>query len=151
VPIDAGIRSAASEIDPAYLDDVGIWAGDARDIYAFFHTHAGNPETGAPDDLGTILRLDATSGEVLERNDGFIWGHPSDLDESALRRFLIDLHVQLYMPSPWGLIVTGRPRSRDDGCRNFGAAHASASAARPVRRGADRRTVGFGPGPARAN
>lgn len=106
-PIDAAIRSAAAGVDPAYLDDVGIWAGEGRDIYAFFHTRADNPETGEPDDLGTILRLDAASGDVLGRDDGFVWSHPSAWDGSALRRFLVDLHVQLYMPGPWGLIVTG--------------------------------------------
>ena len=107
VPIDARIRAAATQVDPSHLDDIAIWAGEGRDIYAFFHTQAENPGIGAPDDLGTILRLDATSGEVLERNEGFIWDQPAAWDGSALRRFLVDLHVQLYMPTPLGLIVTG--------------------------------------------
>ncbi|HMQ91587.1 MAG TPA: PepSY-associated TM helix domain-containing protein [Amaricoccus sp.] len=107
VPIDARIRTAAADVDAAYRDDIAIWAGEGRDIFAFFHTHAENPKTGEPDDLGTILRLDAASGEVLERNEGFIWDQPAAWEDSALRRFLVDLHVQLYLPSPWGLIVTG--------------------------------------------
>jgi uncharacterized iron-regulated membrane protein len=107
MPIDARVRALAREVDPAYLDGVGIWSGDGRDMYVFFHTHAVNPETGAPDDLGTIFRIDAGSGEVLDRREGFIWGQPAAWNGSALRHFLVDLHVQLYMPSPWGLIVTG--------------------------------------------
>jgi uncharacterized iron-regulated membrane protein len=107
MPIDAHVRALARQVDPAHREDVGIWSGDGRDIFVFFHTHAENPETGAPDDLGTLFRVDAATGAVLERHDGFIWGQPAAWDASALRHFLVDLHVQLYLPSPWGLIVTG--------------------------------------------
>ncbi len=106
-PIDARIRRLAAEVEPEYRHDIGIWAGNGRDLHVFFHTHAVNPETGLMDDLGTIFRIDTDSGEVLERHDGFIWHEPAAWETSALRNFLVDLHVQLYLPSPWGLILTG--------------------------------------------
>ena len=106
-PIDARIRRLAAEVEPEYRHDIGIWAGSGRDLHVFFHTHAVNPETGLMDDLGTIFRIDADSGEVLERHDGFIWHEPAAWETSALRNFLVDLHVQLYLPNPWGLILTG--------------------------------------------
>ena len=59
------------------------------------------------DDLGTMFRADPATGEVLERHDGFVWNEPEAWNSSALRHFLVDLHVQLYLPDPWGLIVTG--------------------------------------------
>ena len=32
---------------------------------------------------------------------------PPAWETSALRKFLVELHVQLYLPDPWGLILTG--------------------------------------------
>ena len=107
MPVDATIRALAEKVDPAMRDDVSFWAGESRDIYAFFHTHAVNPESGIEDDLGTMFRADPATGEVLERHDGFVWNQPEAWNSSALRHFLVDLHVQLYLPDPWGLIVTG--------------------------------------------
>ncbi len=106
-PIDATLRRLAKEVDPAYLDDISGWAGEGDDAHLFFHTHAMNPDEGDLDDLGTMFRVDLASGEVLERHDGFIWHQPAAWESSALRQFLVDLHVQLYLPSPWGLILTG--------------------------------------------
>ena len=105
-PIDAKVRRLAKLVDPAYRD-IGIWSGEGTDLRMFFHTHATNPETGLEEDFGTIFRVDAATGAVLERHDGFIWQRPPAWETSALRNFLIDLHVQLYVPNPWGLILTG--------------------------------------------
>lgn len=106
-PIDRTIRQLAGEVDPKYLHDVGIWAGAGSDLVVNFHDHALNPASGVEEDFGTIFRVDGRTGEVHERHDGFIWEKAANYEESALRHFLVDLHVQLYMPSPWGLIVTG--------------------------------------------
>ena len=87
----------------------------AHDLHVFFHTHALNPETGLEDDLGTMFRVDAGTGEVLERHDGFIWHEPAAWETSALRQFLVDLHVQLYLPEPLGPDPDRHPRADDDG------------------------------------
>jgi hypothetical protein len=106
-PVDRTIRRLAASVDPAFLHDVGFWSGEGGDLGVAFHDHAINPESGVEEDFGTVFRVDGRSGAVHERHDGFIWEAASNHDESALRSFLVDLHVQLYMPSPWGLIVTG--------------------------------------------
>ena len=86
---------------------MSIWGGEGRDLVLFFHTHAVNPESGELEDKGTMFRADAVTGKAIDRHDGFVWDEPAAWEDSALRRFLVDLHVQLYLPSPWGLILTG--------------------------------------------
>ena len=105
--IDAVIRDLAAQVDPEFRNEIGLWSGDGRDLVVNFHTHRINPETDELSDYGTFFRVDPETGEVLSRFDGFMWEEPSTWETSALRRFLVDLHVQLYLPSPWGLIVTG--------------------------------------------
>ncbi|WP_111430651.1 PepSY-associated TM helix domain-containing protein [Rhodobacteraceae bacterium DSL-40] len=106
-PVDARVRALAGEVDPAFLHDVGVWAGHDDDLHIFFHDHRLNPESGLKEDYGTIFRVDGGTGTVLERHDGFVWNDPAAYATSALQQFLVDLHVQLYLPEPWGLLVTG--------------------------------------------
>lgn len=106
-PVDATVRRLSREIEPEFREDVGIWGGEGRDLFVFFHTHALNPESGELEDKGTMFRADSVTGKVIDRHEGFIWRDASAWEDSALRRFLVDLHVQLYLPSPYGLILTG--------------------------------------------
>lgn len=106
-PLDATLRRLAREVDPANRQDVAVWGGEGRNLFVFFHTQAVNPESGEPEDTGTMFRADSITGAVIERRDGFIWRDPAAWEDSALRRFLVDLHVQLYLPAPWGLYLTG--------------------------------------------
>jgi len=105
--LDATVRRLAAQVDPSYRHDIGIWSGEGQDVHAFFHTHAVNPDTGVEEDFGAMFRVEPATGRVLERHDGFVWNEPAAYETSALRQFLIDLHVQLYLPSPWGLLLTG--------------------------------------------
>ena len=105
--LDASIRALAAQVDPEFLHDVGIWDGEAGDLHVFFHEHRLNPASGVEEDFGTMFRAEAASGRVLERHEGFIWNDPKAWETSALRQFFVDLHVQLYLPDPWGLILTG--------------------------------------------
>lgn len=105
-PVNSTIRKLSREVDPAFLKDVGFWPGESDDLHVVFNDEAVNPETGREEAFGTMFRV-ASDGTVLERHDGFIWENPANYESSALRDFLVALHVQLYIPSPWGLIVTG--------------------------------------------
>lgn len=105
-PVDARIRALAEQVAPEHREDVSAWNAEGGDMHVFFHTHKLNPETGLDEDFGTIFRV-GPAGETIERHDGFVWNDPRAYDVSALRHFLVDLHVQLYLPSPWGLILTG--------------------------------------------
>lgn len=106
-PIDATLRRLARQVDAENREDVAVWGGEGRDLFAFFHTHAVNPESGELEDKGTMFRADSVTGKVIDRHDGFVWRDAAAWEDSALRRFLVDLHVQLYLPSPWGLYLTG--------------------------------------------
>ncbi len=105
--IDDHVRKAAETVDPAFREDIAIWDGLGPDFNLFFHTHRLNPATNQQEDFGTFLRLDQATGAELERHDGFVWTEPRIWEKSALRNFLVDLHVQLYLPNPWGMILTG--------------------------------------------
>lgn len=110
-PIEAGvdplIRDLADQVDPEFREDIAMWSGEGRNLIVTFATHRMNPETGELGDYGSVFRVDTETGEVISRQDGFIWEEPSGWEDSAIRNFLIDLHVQLYLPNPWGLILTG--------------------------------------------
>lgn len=105
--IDAVVRDLSAKVDPEFRNEIGIWSGDGRDLVVNFHTHRLNPKDNELADYGTLFRVDPETGETLSRFDGFMWEEPANYESSALRRFLIQLHVQLYLPNPWGLIVTG--------------------------------------------
>ncbi|MFT3974233.1 MAG: PepSY-associated TM helix domain-containing protein [Amaricoccus sp.] len=106
-PVDATLRRLARQVDPENREDVGIWGGEGRDLFLFFHTHKTHPESGELEEFGTIFRADSITGQAIDRHDGFVWRDAPAWEDSALRRFLVDLHVQLYLPSPWGLYLTG--------------------------------------------
>ena len=105
-PLDGTLRSLASQVPHAYLDDVGVFANAAGHLVVFLHTHAVN-DAGDPDDKGVLFELHPKTHAVLQRREGFgseIFGQDP---WGALDEFLVDLHVNLYLPQPWGLYATG--------------------------------------------
>lgn len=105
--IDALVQRLSAEVDPAFREEIGIWSGEGDDFFAFFHTHRIDPKDGELDDYGTLFRVNAATGETLSRAEGFIWDDRSAWDTTPLSSFFVQLHVQLYLPNPWGLILTG--------------------------------------------
>ncbi|MEM8793943.1 MAG: PepSY-associated TM helix domain-containing protein [Pseudomonadota bacterium] len=106
-PIDAHVRKVAATVDQGFFEEISIWKGTDGTLTVFFHTHKQNPETGQIDDYGVDIDLNPETGETLARKEGFgSWLRNAD-PSNALERFLVDLHVRLYIPEPWGLILTG--------------------------------------------
>ncbi|MDF1735098.1 MAG: PepSY-associated TM helix domain-containing protein [Minwuia sp.] len=105
--IDEPVRTALRPITKGYLEEVLIATTPRGDLTVFPHTHAKHPETGEIAELGTVFVLDRQTGDVTSRSDGFVVDEPQSFGESALEHFLVDLHVQLYLPAPWGRILTG--------------------------------------------
>lgn len=105
--IDDKVRPLIDKVSKGYQQEVGVWVNEQGHLMVFPHGHARNPDTGEMSDIGTMFRADPITGDVLERHEGFIWEDQPAWAASALSRFLIDLHVQLYVPEPWGLILTG--------------------------------------------
>ena len=54
-----------------------------------------------------MFRVDAANGRGPRAPRRLHLERAAAWETSALRQFLVDLHVQLYLPDPWGLILTG--------------------------------------------
>lgn len=104
-PVDAIIRKFAEDVPEEYREDVGVSVTADGKLAAFFHTHA--MRDGEVDEKGVRFLADPATGEVLQRREGWSEEVFAGQQTSALREFLVDLHVQLYVPAPWGLILTG--------------------------------------------
>lgn len=105
--LDDKVRPLIEKVSKGYQLETGIWVNERGHLIVFPHAHAKNPATGHMGDIGTMFHVDPQNGDILERHEGFIWDNEKAWVPSALSRFLVDLHVQLYVPDPWGLILTG--------------------------------------------
>ena len=96
----------AAETDPAFLEEISLVAEADGLVRVFLHTHRTD-DAGQLAEFGRSVLLDPASGTVIA--DAIGWG--ADLREAdavgALRSFLVDLHVRLHLPNPWGLLLTG--------------------------------------------
>ncbi|MEM8797843.1 MAG: PepSY-associated TM helix domain-containing protein, partial [Pseudomonadota bacterium] len=104
--VDAHFRRHASSVDKAYQEEVSIFRISEGDIRYVFHTHEKHPETGELVDAGVQITIDPETGNVLERQEGILQDFPAPPGD-ALAEFWVDLHVSLYMPNPYGLILVG--------------------------------------------
>lgn len=104
-PVDARLKTLAAEVDPSYLDEVVVFTNSGGELVVFFHTHELRAD-GTPDDVGVRFHLDPESLDVLRRDEGYASEMPAD-KAGALDDFIVDLHVNLYAPRPWGLYATG--------------------------------------------
>jgi uncharacterized iron-regulated membrane protein len=104
-PLDTRVKQLALTVDPKYREDVALFAGSARTITLFFHTHGTN-SAGDPDDLGVRFLLDPETLDVLRRDEGYGAELPADR-AGALDDFLATLHTSLHAPNPVGLYLTG--------------------------------------------
>lgn len=103
--VDHHFRTAARQVDRRYYEEVSIFRSNAGHFQFLFHRHEID-ETGQFLEPTVRLKVDAVTGEVLERWDGLRPDLPEDT-ASALRDFWVDLHVQLYLPNPYGAILVG--------------------------------------------
>lgn len=107
VPLDRKVREIADLQAKGYLDRIAVFHDARGDLLIYPHTRVRHPESGELSPLGTLYRLDARTGERLSWHQGFLFDHPEWFKTSALEAFLVELHVRLHLPEPWGLIVTG--------------------------------------------
>ncbi len=100
------IRHLATKTDPKYYEEVALNTNATGDLIAFFHTHVKN-ENNTLEDYGVWFKVNPATGEVREQHEGTGDEVFAQDGESALSRFLVDMHVQLCLPDPWGLLLTG--------------------------------------------
>lgn len=105
--MDAALRKAANEVDPAFHDEVFFFSDTAGRIRTFFHTHANKPGESTPTDKGVEFDLDPKTLAVLDRREGWVDEIHAQNLPAALADFFVELHVSLHLPNPWGLLVTG--------------------------------------------
>ncbi|AUW59597.1 PepSY domain-containing protein [Sphingobium sp. SCG-1] len=104
-PIDSAVRNLARRTSEKYYEGVDLFEMGDHDLGVFFHRH----ETEASGDFvsrGIYYQVDKT-GRVVETQNGTSEDVFGPRNDDALSRFLIDTHVQLHVPNPWGLLLTG--------------------------------------------
>ncbi|MEM8553496.1 MAG: PepSY-associated TM helix domain-containing protein [Pseudomonadota bacterium] len=104
--VDHYFRVNARDVDPRYYEEVSIFRTAGGNFNYRFHTHETDPDTGRIVEPTVRLTVDGETGEVIDRFEG-LPGDQGPNPGTALRNFWVDLHVQLYVPAPWGLYLTG--------------------------------------------
>ncbi|MEO0957575.1 MAG: PepSY-associated TM helix domain-containing protein [Pseudomonadota bacterium] len=101
------VMDLSREVDQSFHEEVSILAEEDGNLRVSFQRHQENPETGRTEDYAEIFRIDPETGERVSHNSVYL-SELRELDRlAALERFLVDLHVRLYVPAPWGLFLTG--------------------------------------------
>lgn len=104
-PFGEAVRKLGAATPAKYHEGVDLFEVGDHDLGVFFHRH----ETDAGGNLisrGVFYEL-GKDRTVLHRQPGTneeIFGPRND---NALSSFLVDTHVRLHVPNPWGLLLTG--------------------------------------------
>ncbi|SFG03566.1 Uncharacterized iron-regulated membrane protein [Novosphingobium sp. CF614] len=104
-PIDRSLRQLAARTPREFQDDVDIFEIGDHNLGVFFHRHEIAPN-GELINRGVYYQLDR-EGRVADEQHGTgkeVFGPRND---DALSSFLVDTHVRLHVPDPWGLLLTG--------------------------------------------
>lgn len=103
-PIDKVIRELSARTPKKFQEDVDIFEIGDRNLGAFFHRHETSPDGEL--NRGIYYQLDR-DGRIVSEQQGTgeeVFGPRND---DALSSFLVDTHVRLHVPDPWGLLLTG--------------------------------------------
>lgn len=104
-PIDRPLQALAARTPTEFRDDVDLFEIGDHNLGVFFHRHEVAP-SGELINRGVYYQLDR-GGRVASEQRGTgeeVFGPRND---DALSHFLVDTHVRLYVPDPWGLLLTG--------------------------------------------
>lgn len=104
--VSVALANTSKTVPEEYYEEVSIFSNAEGRLVFFYHTHATDPD-GNLADKGVLLELNPITHEVLSRREGFrsdLFGHDP---AGALDDFIVELHVNLHIPNPWGLYATG--------------------------------------------
>ncbi|MET0250139.1 MAG: PepSY-associated TM helix domain-containing protein [Sphingobium sp.] len=104
-PIDATVRRLTAMTPAKYHDDVNIFEIGDHGLGVFFHRHETGPD-GKPAERGIYYQLD-NQGRITKTVEGLDEDVFGPRNDDALSSFLVDTHVRLHLPNPWGLLLTG--------------------------------------------
>lgn len=103
-PVTDTLRRLGAQTPAKYYEGVDMFEVDDRDMGVFFHRH--EMEKGELISRG-IFYIVGKDGRVTHTQAGTgeeVFGPRND---NALSAFLVDTHVRLHVPNPWGLLLTG--------------------------------------------
>jgi uncharacterized iron-regulated membrane protein len=104
-PMDATVRQLAARTPKQFQEDVDLFEIGDHNLGVFFHRHETSPD-GEIVSRGIYYQLDG-DGRIANELHGTgeeVFGPRND---DALSSFLVDTHVRLHLPNPWGLLLTG--------------------------------------------
>jgi uncharacterized iron-regulated membrane protein len=104
--LDGAIRKLAVQTDPQFHEEVAIYNSASGRLNLLFHRHENGPD-GKPTERGVEYELNPANFENLARREGWIEEIDAQRTPNGVADFLINLHVRLHIPDPWGLFVTG--------------------------------------------
>ena len=104
--VDSIVRNLSVSVEPEFLEEVGMGASPHGNLELFFHTHRNKPN-GEIEEYGVEFEVDPQTYAVLDKRQGTGLELHRTQDASALSRFLVDIHTELHLPRPWGLLLTG--------------------------------------------
>lgn len=104
-PIDATLRRLTALTPKQYQEAVNLWETGDHGVGAFFHRHEVGSD-GVPTESGVFYQVD-NAGRVLSTRTGNVDDLFGPRNDDALSTFLVDTHVRLHVPNPWGLLLTG--------------------------------------------
>ncbi|MEM6583014.1 MAG: PepSY-associated TM helix domain-containing protein [Pseudomonadota bacterium] len=107
VPVDTLIREQVESSNEAWREEIGIFGSVSGNIRIWMHEHATNPESGNTEDYGRLVEINPVSGDVVNDVEGWSGEVFGNNPISALEDFIVELHVNLHLPHPWGLYATG--------------------------------------------
>lgn len=104
-PVDATIRRLTARTPAEYRESVNMWEIGDHGLGVFFHRHEMGAD-GVPTESGIYYQID-NAGRVMASQKGNVDDLFGPRNDDALSAFLIDTHVRLHLPNPWGLVLTG--------------------------------------------
>lgn len=103
---DRMLRELAASIDPQFHEEMFVFPRAGDRLYAFFHKHETDEE-GKPRERGVAAEFDPNTQTLIERREGTDEDVDAGDRANALGDFMVELHVRLHLPNPWGLLLTG--------------------------------------------
>src|SRR3546814_16402799 len=103
--MDAPVRRLAAITPAKYHGGVNLLEIGDHGLGAFFHRHEIDAK-GTPVERGIYYQLDG-EGRIDRTVNGTSEEVFGPRNDDALSSFLVDTHVRLQVPHPWGLLLPG--------------------------------------------
>jgi uncharacterized iron-regulated membrane protein len=100
------LMAAAATVEPRFHEAVAVYPVAGDRLWAFFHRHDVSPD-GFVFAHGVGFEFDRRDGRIVSRFEGVEDDVNRAHEPRGLAKFLVDLHVSLHIPFPWGMLLTG--------------------------------------------